>query len=241
MKIVKVSSSLGGMGNSNNSEKAPELIISELRQFNSNFDVSGVKVDGNLDNLYKNLEQVEGDIFIGGDHGITYGLCNGFDGLLIFDAHPDCEIYTNTATHEDFLRKLIEDGRIKKENIILVGVRNVSKNEKEFLEKNKIKVFYMKDIFDSDIKEICDTVMEMCNKFKRLYLSLDIDVVDPAFAPGVGYLESGGLTSNEILYFVRRLKLLKNLKRFDLVEVIPEKDKNNMTVNLAVRILKEFL
>ena len=83
--------------------------------------------------------------------------------------------------------------------------------------------------------------MEMCNKFKRLYLSLDIDVVDPAFAPGVGYLESGGLTSNEILYFVRRLKLLKNLKRFDLVEVIPEKDKNNMTVNLAVRILKEFL
>ena len=241
MKIVKVSSSLGGMGNSNNSEKAPELIISELRQFNSNFDVSGVKVDGNLDNLYKNLEQVEGDIFIGGDHGITYGLCNGFDGLLIFDAHPDCEVYTNTATHEDFLRKLVEEGRIKKENIILVGVRNVSKNEKEFLEKNKIKVFYMKDIFDSDIKEICDTVMEMCNKFKRLYLSLDIDVVDPAFAPGVGYLESGGLTSNEILYFVRRLRLLKNLKRIDLVEVIPEKDKNDITVNLAVRILKEFL
>ena len=241
MKIVKVSSSLGGMGHSNGSEKAPELIISELRQFNSNFDVSSVKVDGNLDNLYKNLEQVEGDIFIGGDHGITYGLCNGFDGLLIFDAHPDCEIYTNTATHEDFLRKLIEDGRIKKENIILVGVRNVSKNEKEFLEKNKIKVFYMKDIFDSDIKEICDTVMEMCNKFKRLYLSLDIDVVDPAFAPGVGYLESGGLTSNEILYFVRRLKLLKNLKRVDFVELIPEKDKNGMTVNLAVRILKEFL
>ncbi len=241
MKIVKVLSSLGGMGNSNNSEKAPELIINELRQFNLNFEVKSVKVDGDLDGLYKDLERVDGDIFIGGDHGITYGLCNNFDGLLIFDAHPDCEVYTKTATHEDFLRKLIEEGRIKKENIILVGVRNVSKNEKEFLEKNRIKVFYMKDIFDSDVKEICDIIMEVCNKFNNLYLSIDIDVVDPAFAPGVGYLESGGLTSNEILYFVRRLKLLKNLKRIDLVEVIPQKDKNDITINLAVRILKEFL
>ena len=68
----------------------------------------------------------------------------------------------------------------------------------------------MKDIFENGVNEVCDTIMEICRKFNKLHISLDIDVVDPAFAPGVGYLESGGLSSNEILYFIRRLKLLKN-------------------------------
>ena len=83
-------------------------------------------------------------------------------------------------------------------------------------------------------------VMEKARKFENLYISLDIDSVDPAFAPGTGCIEPGGLASRELIYFIQRLKLLKNLRMMDIVEVNPKIDVNNMTSKLAAKVIGEF-
>ena len=83
--------------------------------------------------------------------------------------------------------------------------------------------------------------MEIANTFSELYISIDIDVLDPCYAPGTGYLEPAGLSTLELIYSLKKLKILKNLRRVDLVEVNPEKDTNNLTINTAKKILKVFI
>ena len=82
--------------------------------------------------------------------------------------------------------------------------------------------------------------MSVARKFDALYVSVDIDVLDPAFAPGTGYTEPGGLTTRELIYFIQRLKNLKNIQMWDLVEVNPEKDVNNLTVMVAAKLIVEM-
>jgi len=79
------------------------------------------------------------------------------------------------------------------------------------------------------------------SKGKELYVSIDIDVIDPAFAPGTGYCEPGGLSTRDFLYLIQRINKLKNLKAIDLVEINPDKDKENMTVKLGAKILSELI
>ena len=82
--------------------------------------------------------------------------------------------------------------------------------------------------------------MEIALNFSDLYLSIYIDVLDPAFAPGTGYKESGGLSIRELLFFLQRISKIRNLKRVDLVEINPEKDKNDMTLDCGAKILSMF-
>ncbi|MBL7147816.1 MAG: arginase family protein [Nanoarchaeota archaeon] len=242
MQIIKIKSSLGSLGKNKGTEKAPDLILKDLK---GNFQILEIKEENNLDKLNKKLENTQGDIFIGGDHSITYSLFKGLKGvnkgLIMFDAHPDCDTYTNTATHEDFLRKLVDENQIKKENIILIGLRSYSNNEINFLKENKIKYYTTEKIFDIGIKEITEIIMEIANTFSDLYISIDIDVLDPCYAPGTGYQEPAGLSTLELIYILKKLKLLKNLRRIDLVEVNPNKDINNLTINVAKKILKVFI
>ena len=253
MKLVKVPFSAGSLGKNIGTEKAPDEIVNELKKMYCSeegneikFEVGEIKVDNSdIEKTMQEIEKTEGDIFLGGDHSITYGLFKGFSkknknaGLLVFDAHPDC-MENFKVTHEDFINVLISEGILKKENLVLVGLRSWDKQEIEWLKKNKIKFFTSKDIFNNT-ENVCDSVMEMCRNFGSLYLSIDIDVVDPAFAPGTGYLEPGGITSRELIYFIQRIKMLKNLKRADLVEINPDKDVNNITVRLGAKIIGEFL
>lgn len=111
----------------------------------------------------------------------------------------------------------------------------------EFIRQNKIRHFTAKKIFEYGIKDITDTITETANKFAQIYLSIDIDVIDPSSAPGTGNPEPVGLLAREILYLIQRIKLLKNLKKADIVEVNPDKDLNNTTTKLAARILMELL
>ncbi len=235
MHIVKVPYFRGSLGKNIGCEKAPDFLAEngELVLVNQN----------NVDETMKAIAEMKGDFFIGGDHSITYGSFNGFTrsyknpGLIVFDAHPDAEVTSNSVTHEDFLRKLVEDGVLKKENIILIGIRAISKNEKEFIKG--MHVFTMEQLFRNE-EEVCDSLMEISQSFDAVYLSVDIDVLDPAFAPGTGYLEPGGLSVSELLYFLRRLRNLRHLKRVDLVEINPDKDLNGMTINIGKKILEVF-
>jgi len=252
MKIVKIPFSSGSLGKNNGCEKAPDLLVERLRKYELNeegksviFEVSEVKTDkNNFDLTFENIGNEEGDIFIGGDHSIAYSCFKSMKGknkgIMIFDAHPDLEVGTKTVDHESYLRSLIEEGSVKKENVVLIGIRTWSKNELEFIQRNKIKCISMKKIIENGIKETAEDAMEIALNFSDLYLSIDIDVLDPAFAPGTGYKESGGLSIRELLFFLQRISKIRNLKRVDLVEINPEKDKNDMTLDCGAKILSMF-
>jgi len=260
MNILKIPFSSGSLGKSKGSEKAPleiekkvgdmflnekgehaELVFDEAKINNTNIEETNK-------NIYnKTLEKgAEHLIALGGDHSITYSTFRAFakkhqnPGIIVFDAHPDLENNFKPPTHEDYLRVLIEDKIVKPENVIIVGTRAMHKNESEFIKNYNLKVFSMNEISIAGKQEVCDNIMETARSFGSTYLSIDIDVLDPAFAPGVGYPEPAGLTTRELIYFIQRIKLLENLKMADIVEAIPDKDSDGLTVSAAAKILKEL-
>ncbi len=243
MKIVKVKSSQGSLGKNIGCENGPDSILKELR--NKNFQILKVKVNpNNIDETNKNIEKASGDVFLGGDHSITYSLFKRFAkknknyGLLIFDAHPDCALYVKSASHEDFVRKLVDDGILYKKNLVYVGVRKSGKSEIEFLKD--VKTISVKEVHEN-IGKVKDELINFFKKFKKFYLSIDIDVLDPKFCPGTGYLEPNGLDIKELIDLVSEIKTLKNLGRIDLVEVNPSKDIGGITVKNATKILDELI
>ncbi|MEK6932989.1 MAG: arginase family protein [Nanoarchaeota archaeon] len=241
MKIVKIPYSEGTDVNKG-TEKAPDEIVKQLNECWSNENFQDNKyeiIESNIKELY------DGDIFLGGDHSISYHIFKKFfknkdAGILIFDAHPDLFEHFDKPIQTDWLYFLIKEKIIKPENIILVGVRNPDMKEVEILKDYKIKYLTSRQLFNN-LHDSCDIIMENARKFPELYISIDIDVLDPAFAPGTGYLEPGGLSTRELLYLIQRIKLLKNIKKYDLVEVNTDKDFNLITCKIAAKIIKELI
>src|SRR3989344_7792319 len=240
MKIVKIPYSEGTDVNKG-TENAPDEIVKQLNECwsNENFQDNKYEViDSNLKELH------DGEIYIGGDHSISYYVFKKFfknnAGILIFDAHPDLFQHFNKPMQTDWLYFLIKENLIKAENIILIGIRNSDMKEISFLKDYKIKYFSMRSLFNN-LQNSCDAIMELARSFSDLYISIDVDVLDPAFAPGTGYLEPGGLSTRELLYLLQRIKLLKNIRKYDLVEVNPEKDINLITCKTAAKIIKELI
>ena len=130
---------------------------------------------------------------------------------------------------------------LKPENILIVGLQNIDGEERKFLDEYKINTILSKTIFAEGCHDVCDTIMERARDWSSFYVSVDIDAVDPAFAPAVAYPEPGGFSSREIIYFLQRLSFLKNFKAADIVEVITKKDVNGITVKLAAKILSELM
>lgn len=260
MKLIKVPSGAGSMKHNLGSAKAPDAIIKGMYDLFLSEDgkysepiIDEVKIEpSNLEetqkNIYEKIKSInEHAIILGGDHSITYASFKAFEennpgaGILIFDAHPDCENLFQPPTHEDYLMTLIEEGILDPSKVIIVGLRNWHSNELEFLEQKNIRYYTMKYIFERGTVDVCDTIMGLARQWPALYVSIDIDAVDPAFAPGTGYIEPAGLTSRELIYMIQRLKFLKNLKMVDIVEINPEKDVNEMTVKLGSKIVRELI
>jgi len=246
-------------------EDAPIKILNSLSEVKCS--ESGKQIDINLLNLeeiHVNLDDIEESnylifenskeifeknfkaFFIGGDGSISYSILRAFDkvqenGLVIvFDAHADCsECNDKFPDNRQWLRKLIEDG-FSGEKIILIGAREMSFEEKEFLKENKVNVIGM-DVLFEDIEGVCDLVMERARKSEGFYVSIDADVVEPGNCLGVNDISPGGLSSRELIYFIKRLSLLKNFRGADIVEVNPSKDLNKMTIRMGAKLLGEMI
>jgi arginase family enzyme len=134
----------------------------------------------------------------------------------------------------------VKENIISAANIILVGVRNLHPDELAFLQQHRITYYTMNDISIDGKEEIIEAVMSKAKDFAAMYVSIDIDVLDPAFAPGTGYVEPGGLTTRQLLFFLHRLKNLSNWKASDIVEVNPSKDVRGLTVAAAAKLLVEM-
>lgn len=258
MFLVKIPSSQGAM-HKVGSDTAPDAIIEAMDEIFSN--ESGFKhefvidevlpvesdIEATNERIFKKADEILDNkaIFLGGDHSISYPIFKAFakhyknPGMIIFDAHPDCVNCFHPPSHEDWLRTLIDDGLLKPENVVLVTVRNMDEIERIFLTENRIRMFTAKHMM-GNIESSCDAIMEAAQKFGALYISIDIDAVDPAFAPGTGYIEPAGLTSREMVYMIQRMKMMKNFRAADIVEVNPGKDINSMTAKLAAKLAAEM-
>ncbi|MDA3836573.1 MAG: arginase family protein [Nanoarchaeota archaeon] len=266
MKVVKIPQ-VNGLGKTKGVGEAPDKVLAAIDEIYSNdlgkavsrdlLDVTDVPVGENLiddnDLIYKKAFASYGAekvLFLGGDHSMSYPTTRAFfdycehngrePSLIIFDAHPDLmePVDYKIPTHEEWLRSLIKDG-FNPKDILLVGCRNADPSELKVLAELGIKRVSVESLM-SNLEGRTDYIMEF-GYGKDVYVSMDIDVIDPAFAPGTGYCEPAGLTSREFLYIVKRLNKMKNLKALDLVEVNPSKDINGMTVAFAAKILSELI
>lgn len=178
-------------------------------------------------------------IILGGEHLITLGTYPCFPkntGYIVFDAHYDLrDEYANTKlSHAAYLRRIIE--KQGSDTITHVGARSYVKEELVFKKEHNVKSISNMDIRDGKaVKLIKDTA----SVFDKLYVSIDLDVLDPAFAPGVGNPEAVGITSRELYDMICALED-KNIIAADIVELCPEFD-NGSTAAIAARLMSAII
>ncbi len=205
--------------------KKPYFSSETIKVHQSNIDKSLASIEESASKFLK--EAKDRVVFVGGDHSISYATVKAFlkqnpgAGLLVFDSHADLMPTLPSPIHEDWLRSLIEQGLLDADKVRVVGLQNIDGEERKFADENKIKTISAKQIFSEGAHDVCDSLMETVRGWSSLYVSIDIDVVDPAHAPAVAYPEPGGMSSRELIYFLQRLTLLKNFKAADIVEIIP--------------------
>jgi agmatinase len=235
-KVIIVPSSQGSLGKNVGSELGGEEVCNFA---NVSYEVAEI-VEGDFDSSMKKIEELEGDVFVGGDHSITYGLFkkarekNENLGLIIFDAHADCVNNFSPPTHEDFVRVLVEEKVVDVDKVLIVGLRNVDDVEKDFLREKSIKHIYWGEVG-------CDLHLEIdgfLDGLDSVYFSIDIDVLDGGKYVGTGYPEKGGFSLNQLLEFVKNVVRSGKVIRSDLVEVNPSLDKCGDTVYAGAKILK---
>ncbi|MFH0978533.1 MAG: arginase family protein [Candidatus Woesearchaeota archaeon] len=177
-------------------------------------------------------------VFVGKDHTLTARAFQLFSknfskpGIIMFDAHLD-------LIENKTVRTLIDTLKVPPENILVVGARSIRAAELASLRQTRLKVYPMREIISEGIQNVCDSVMSVAKNFGALFVSIDLDVVDPIFAPAVLAKEPAGMSSRELIYFIQRLKLLRNLKAFDVMGFLPEKDTQEITLKLLVKIVQE--
>ncbi|NND87378.1 MAG: agmatinase [Nitrosopumilus sp.] len=176
---------------------------------------------------------------LGGEHSITYATYSSFPkntGYVVFDAHYDLrdQFADSKLSHASYLRRIVEERGA--DNILHVGARAFVKEELEFLQENSIKTISDKQIRKG---EGPDLLKDHLSSFENVYASYDLDVLDPAFAPGVGNPEAVGITSRELFDLIHCFTETK-VTGVDIVELNPYHD-NGATASLAAKIISTMI
>ena len=193
-----------------------------------------------VENITSELKKQNKQIIIlGGEHLITLGSFTCFPkdtGYVVFDAHYDLrDQYADIKlSHAAYLRRIVE--KRGSENIVHIGARAFVKEELTFLKEHNIATVSDKDIRNGDgIKSLKD----ITSTFDSLYLSIDLDVLDPAFAPGVGNPEAVGISSRELYDLITTLQN-KKIVAADIVELNPTYD-NGSTASMAAKLIATII
>jgi agmatinase len=190
-------------------------------------------------------------IIIGGDHSISEpnvracATAHGPLGLVHFDTHTDtgAEVFGVELSHGTIMRRLVEDGHVDPLRYAQIGLRGYWPGEEEFSwqAERGITSLFMHDVRDLGIKEVIRRALEAIGGGPA-FLSVDIDVLDPAFAPGTGTPEPGGMSTAELLWAAREVASGVELVGADVVEVIPTGvGSADITALAADRIVREIL
>ena len=193
-------------------------------------------------------------IIIGGDHSITWPSATavasavgwGNVGIVHFDAHADTadDIDGNLASHGTPMRRLIESGAVRGRNFVQIGLRGYWPPPEVFawMREQDMTWFLMQDVWERGISAVVDdAVARASDGCDAIYLSVDIDVLDPGLAPGTGTPEPGGMNTADLLRAVRRIVLEAPVVAVDVVEVSPPYDHAETPINSAHRVILEAL
>lgn len=201
-------------------------------------------------------------LVLGGDHSIAIGTVGGVarsheTGVLWFDAHTDFNTPETTPSgnvHGMPLAAILGEGSfatdewatapaVPEENVVIVGVRSVDETERPAIADSDVTVFTMSDIDHRGITEVVESAVETATDgVENLHVSLDLDMLDPTEAPGVGTPVRGGVSYREAHAAMERLQAMDaTLTSLELVEVNPILDEHNRTAELAVELAASAL
>jgi agmatinase len=190
-------------------------------------------------------------VVLGGDHSITEpavracAATHGPVGMVHFDTHTDTgeEVFGVARSHGTFIRRLVDAGQLDGRRYVQVGLRGYWPGEAEFSwqAEHGITSLFMHDVRDLGIREAIRRAIDAVGP-GPVYLTVDVDVLDPAFIPGTGTPEPGGMTATDLLLAVRTVATELELVGADVVEVIPSGvGTADASALVADRIVREAL
>ena len=190
------------------------------------------QIEYEIENLLKRKSRI---ISLGGDHSITLPVIRAYSrayrklNILHLDAHPDLydELDGNRYSHACPFARIMEENLAAR--LVQVGIRTLTGHQHEQAQRFGVEQIDMKNI----------TVAKRLSFDGPIYLSIDMDCLDPAYAPGVSHYEPGGMCTRDVLELIQNLK--GNLVGADIVEYNPERDLNGMTGMVASKLLKEVI
>ncbi len=204
-------------------------------------DLGDVDTSGDVDKTFLRIETAVSAVYrkkarpiiLGGDHSITHPVLKAVArahravDILHFDAHPDLyeDLYGDRLSHACPFARIMEEKLAR--TLVQVGVRAATADQRAMARRHSVRMVEMKDFRDG-----------LALDFTRpLYISFDLDALDPAFAPGVSHQEAGGLTTRQAVDLIHRLKA--RIIGLDIVELNPDRDPSGITAAAAVKIVKE--
>ncbi len=181
------------------------------------------------------LDQGQRPLSLGGDHSITYPILRAFGKrvpnltVVHFDAHPDLydELDGNRHSHACPFARIMEEGCAKR--LIQLGIRTMNGHQRNQAKRFGVEVIEMRDL----------PALEKLKITGPVYISFDVDVLDPAFAPGISHREPGGMSVREALSHLHAIT--GDIVGADLVEYNPRQDLSQLTATVCGRLLKEML
>ncbi len=181
------------------------------------------------------LEKGGRPVSLGGDHSVTYPVIRAFARhypeltIIHFDAHPDLydEFEGSRVSHACPFARIMEERLAKR--LVQVGIRTMVGHQRERAEKFGVEVIEMRSL----------PAYERLKTKGPVYISFDMDVLDPAFAPGISHREPGGMTVREAIAHLHAIE--GSIVGVDLVEFNPEQDVAGMTATVTAKIMKEIL
>lgn len=189
-------------------------------------------IKSSVTNLITDCHKV---LSLGGDHSVSYPIISAFSekfeglNILHIDAHADLyeDFEGNPFSHASPFARVLEEGKVA--NLTQVGIRTLNTHQREQADKYGVHIIEAKDFSHEFLTSLQGP----------LYVSLDLDALDPAFAPGVSHHEPGGLSTREVLQIIQDIPV--EIVGADIVEYNPIRDINNMTAMVAYKLMKELM
>jgi len=212
------------------------------------FDLGNIRRDQLYDIVSDVLLQNKIPIVIGGDHSITSSTIKAIGkyrnkkiNLIYFDAHPDF-----VTSVKGYYGSVVSDSIdfINLRTSIFIGTRACELEEMYNLKAHKAVIINPLEIQEIGIKQTLKRIADTCidkSDDNDVYISIDLDCLDPAFAPGISVPTPCGLSTLELTYLVKKILEKKNVIGCDIVELCPSFDVNDVTANFSARLLKEIL
>jgi len=237
--------------------KIPDFKVVDI----GNVSIESEKVDKNLQEITKFVQEIYSEnknvipIMIGGDHFCTFPVMKAVGdifekkeelGVLIFDAHLDLyeEWDKGVYSHATISHRIFDLDYISKKNLVIAGTRDIDIPELDIADKENIFHLDAYRLLEEGLNESIEQIIEYFkySKIKSLYISIDIDALDPSIAPGTGFAIPGGYSYRELWKTLREIAKSFNIIGFDLVEVAPNLDiQSKVTCNLAAKLIIELI